>query len=171
MSRRLLPGLFLSLLLAGATTPIAHATEIWSGRTFGFSKAPFANPALATSQDRITPLVWLTRASVAGLYNANLEVAYTHFSSPAGTEWATGDAVNHASLTFQTWEAWASSDPPATVGIPACVHLIAEDIYLDIQFTTWGGPGSGGYFSYLRATIPAVPVRKTSWAKIKDLYR
>lgn len=150
----------------------ASATEIWSGRTFLFSKAPFASPTLATSQDRITPLVWITRANTQGIYNIQFESSYTHLVSPVGTEWATGDAVNHASLTFQPWEVWAGGSPPAMIGVDAVVHLITEDIYVDIVFDTWGaGSTSGGYFSYHRGQPAAVPAKPSSWGRIKALYR
>src|SRR5215468_10142115 len=97
MSRRWLPRLFLTLLPTLAMVSSALATpQIWAGRTFAFAKTPFANPNLATSQDRITPVVWITRGSSTGLYNIHLETFYTHNFSPSGTEWATGDAVNHA---------------------------------------------------------------------------
>jgi hypothetical protein len=170
--RRLLRVLTLSsLLAAGVLAGPAAATQIWSGRTFAFSKAPFANPNLPANQDRITPLVWITRANTMGIYNIKSETAYVHNVSPAGTEWATGDAINHASLTFQDWENWTGNNPPATIGVNACVHLISEDIYLDIVFDTFGGGTSGGTFSYHRAVDPTTPTAPTSWGRIKKLYR
>jgi len=36
------------------------------------------------------------------------------------------------------------------------LHLISEDIYLDITFTSWGSHGTGG-FSYIRSTPPNAP--------------
>ena len=174
MTRRWLPGALLLLtvmagLVAGPRS--AHTTEIWSGRTYGFAKAPFANPALPANQDRISPLVWITRGSTQGIFNIQQETIFVHLVSPAGTEWATGDAVDHANLTFEPWEVWAQMAPPSTLGVLAVVHLIAEDIYLDIVFDLWGGPTSGGSFAYRRALPPAVPARPTSWGRIKSLYR
>ena len=32
------------------------------------------------------------------------------------------------------------------------VHLITEDIYIDIKFTAWTGGGNGGGFTYERST-------------------
>jgi hypothetical protein len=162
--------LALCLLAATLAPDPAAATQVWSGRTLAFSKAAFADPTLATHQDRITPQVWITRGSSQGIYNIHQESAYTHNVSPAGTEWATGDAVNHAALTFRAWEVWANGTPPATVGVHAVVHLIAEDIYVDIVFDTWGG--SGGAFSYHRAPDPGLtPSQRDTWGRIKQLFR
>ena len=46
-------------------------------------------------------------------------------------------------------------DPPHTVGVNAVVHLIAEDIYLDLRVTSWTSRGGG--FSYIRSTPPVPP--------------
>jgi hypothetical protein len=164
-----LPAVLAASLFAGS----AQATpQIWSGRTFAFSKAANADPTLAVNQDLITPLVWITRGATQGIYNAQSETAYSHLLSPAGTTWATGDAVDYASLTFTSWEAWAGSNPPATVGLNAVVHLVAEDIYVDIRFDSWGAGLSGGAFSYHRAVDPgATPTEQGTWGALKALYR
>jgi hypothetical protein len=104
-----------------------------------------------------------------GIFNIAQESAFTMNLSPKDTEWATGDAVNHASLTFQTWQVWANNNPPGTIGVNAVVHLITEDIYLDIVFDSFGS--TGGAFSYHRAVDPATPAARTSWGRIKTLYR
>jgi hypothetical protein len=148
------------------------ATEIWSGRTFAFSRAADADYTQAVNQDRITPLVWITRAGTQGIFNIKTESAYTMNASPAGTEWATGDAVNHASLTFRPWQTWAANNPPATVGRDAVLHLIAEDIYIDIRFDSWGvGFDGGGAFAYHRAVEPPIPTLGASWGRLKSFYR
>ena len=139
------------------TIETAAATEVWSGRTFAFSKAAGADQTLPENQDRITPLVWITRGSTRGIFNIQSEGAYVTNVSPADTDWATGDAVDFASLVFQPWENWANSNPPGTVGVNAAVHLITEDIYIDIVFdagapraragvSAWnhGDPGASG---------------------------
>ncbi len=157
--------------LAVATT--AQATQVWSGRTFAFSKASNADPTRAANQDRITASVWITRASAAGLFNAASEAVFTHYLSPAGTEWASGDAANYGSLTFTDWDTWvtANGGPPSTVGIPACVHLVADDIYIDIVFDSWQAL-SGGAFSYHRAPNQVVtPTERTTWGAVQALYQ
>jgi hypothetical protein len=171
MIPRWLPVLLAAVVVL-ATAPAARATEVWSGRTFGFTKAPFANPSLPANQDRITTNCWITRASTMGIYNAASETSYLHNVSPKGTEWATGDAVNHASLTFLDWEDWTSFNPPSTIGVNACLHIKDGDIYLDIKFLSWGSlTGGGGAFSYVRALPPVVPTTSQTWGRIKALYR
>ena len=163
----------LPLLLGLTLRPsVLAAAEVWSDRTFAFSKAGNADYTLPANQDQITPLVWLTRAGTQGIFNIASELGYTQNVSPAGTEWATGDAINHASLTFHPWQVWNGNNPPAMLGVNAVVHLIAEDIYIDIRCDGWGvGPGGGGAFSYHRAVQPIVPTLDTSWGRLKTYYR
>ena len=174
MNLRQTPAVLVLLALAtsalAAASP-ATATEIWPGRPFGFAKASFANPTLPANQDRITPLVWITRGNTQGIYNIAQEAAFTMNVSPKDTRWATGDAVNHASLTFQPWQGWTANTPQATIGVNAVVHLISEDIYIDIVFDAFGGGGTGGAFAYRRGVRPATPTRPTTWGRIKTLYR
>jgi hypothetical protein len=159
-------------LLVLALPAAVHATEVWPNRTFTFTKAAFADPTLEANQDRITPMVWITRASSAGIYNIAQESFHDQLVSPMDTEWATGEALDYASLTFLPWRTWAGNNPPATVGVNAVVHLISEDIYIDIVFTSWGsGLGGGGGFSYRRGVPPVVPIRHGGWGRIKRLYR
>jgi hypothetical protein len=172
LRRYLLTSLFAfsaALGLLAAAAP-AHALEVWSGRTFLFTRPDGVDWTQAVNQDRIRPAVWLTRKNTMGLFNIALEPSFTS-SSPAGTEWATGDAVNHSSLTFLPWVQWAANNPPATVGVDAVVHLIADDIYLDIRFASWSGGTTAGGFSYYRAVPPTVPAERGTWGRIKALYR
>lgn len=164
MTRHRTPRIVGALVLAIALASVvgtAAATEVWSGRTFSFSKPDNANWNLAVNQDRITDNVWLTRKDSQGLFNIHNEAAF-NTSSPAGTEWANGNAVDHASLTFLPWRDWAEFFPPGTVGRDAVVHLIAEDIFIDIRFDSWtngtGGIPAGGGFSYTRAVQPTTGV-------------
>jgi hypothetical protein len=136
--------------IAGA----AQGTMVWSGLDYSFEKANFADWTLPANQDRITDNVWITRADTQGIFNAAVEGGYSDFFSPEDTEWATGAAADYAALTFDNWEDWHGSFPPGTVGVDAVVHLITDDIYIDIQFTSWTSGGQGGGFSYMRA-VPA----------------
>lgn len=164
MSRHRTPRIVGALVLSIALATVfgtASATQVWSGRTFSFSKPDFANWTQAVNQDRITDLVWLTRKDSQGLFNIHSEAGFIT-GSPAGTEWATGNAVDHATLSFQPWRDWAAFFPPGTIGVNAVVHLITEDIYIDIRFDSWtngsGGIPGGGGFSYTRAVRPTSAV-------------
>jgi len=142
------------LIAFALSTPSWGAAMVWDGAPITFVKAPFADWTQPENQDRITPVIWLTRASSQGLFNIKTESFYTHDLSPAGTEWAFGTTAQFASLNYTNWETWAGNNPPGTVGRDAVVHLIAEDIYLDLRFTSWSGAGGGGGFSYVRSTNP-----------------
>ena len=162
----------LSLLALVALIPSASALEVWPNRTFSFSKPAFGDPTLPANQDRITDQVWITRGNTMGIYNIAQEGSYTQSLSPVGTEWATGEALDFGSLTFQSWQDWANNNPPSTVGVNAVVHLIDEDIYIDIVFDSWGSSaGSGGFFSYRRGVPPVVPTAPSTWGRVKRLYR
>ena len=124
-----------------------------------FTKENNADPTLAVNQDRITNNVWLTRGNNQGIYNAATEMGYTDISSPADTEWAFGTTANIDNLTFSNWETTIDSEPISNMlNQDMVVHLITDDIYLDIKFTAWtigqggGGPGGGG-FSYTRSRV------------------
>lgn len=146
----------------------ALATTVWSGPMISFGKAAFADPTLAASQDRITDSVWITRATSAGLFNASTETLFLRSTSPTDTEWAWAlagfnvgleiVATNYENLEFNTWviaHGGQGGGPPSTVDIPGVLHLISEDIYIDITFTSWGMTSeSGGSFSYVRSTVP-----------------
>jgi hypothetical protein len=125
------------------------AATIWNGPPITFSKANGADPTQAANQDRITPQVWITRGSSRGIYNAKVESSYSD-TSPADTEWAYGTTANLASLTFKSWVEWNGRIPPNMVGQDAVIHLISEDIYIDIKFTVWGS--RAGNFTYTRST-------------------
>jgi len=161
-----------ALVVLAASAGPARATQVWSGRTFAFAKPSGADFTLPANQDRITPLVWITRGATQGLFNIEQEGAYVHYLSPAGTTWATGDAVNHSSLTFTDWDTWVQGygGPPYTVGVNAVVHLVADDIYIDITFDSWVAVYGGG-FSYHRGVASATPTETSTWGRLKSLYR
>jgi hypothetical protein len=143
----------------------ASAQSVWSGLILSFSKANDTDPSLPENQDRITSNVWITRESTGGIFNIQSESFYSS-TSPADTEWATdlnnpGDtiaATNWANLDFTSWiGAYGSmgggSLPASLTSRNAVVHLITDDIYLDLRFTGWTQQGGGG-FSYMRAVNP-----------------
>lgn len=144
-----------------------EAQTIWTGPNITFTKDTLANWMLEENQDRLTDSVWITRANNKGIFNIVSETGFegngddNFGSSPLGTEWAfgrTSDGVEN--LTFTTWiEATTILDvdqlanPPLLVDEEMVLHLIADDIYLDIKFLSWGQAGEGGgAFTYERAT-------------------
>jgi hypothetical protein len=157
LSHRICQLALLALVLAAPLAGRAAAT-IWNGPVTLFSKAGGADPTQAVNQDRLTPNVWITRGGIQGLYNAKTESVFTQFFSPADTEWANGTTANYAALSYTDWNTWAKGvnpSPPSTVGVNAVLHLISDDIYLDIDFTSWSV--SGGGFAYQRSTPTLVP--------------
>jgi hypothetical protein len=166
VSRACLTALVITLSLIS----VASAQTVWSGLTVTFTKADGTDPQLAQNQDRITNNVWITRGLGHGLLNAASECdltsgcTYTHNFSPQGTEWATAlmpvnstktiAATNWQNLTFVNWEGAYNNQVGVFILDPAyrdaVVHLIADNIYLDLRFINWTSRGGGG-FSYQRA--------------------
>jgi hypothetical protein len=147
----------LGLISLAAPVGLEGAT-VWTGPTYSFTNYLGSDPTQPSSQDRMTTNVWITRGSSKGIYNAALETVFTLFYSPADTEWSDGFATNYSALTFTDWETWSHVDhpkPPSTIGVNAVVHLISEDIYVNIMFTSWNQMEGG--FSYNRSTPPNVP--------------
>lgn len=119
-----------------------------------FTKVPFSNFNEAANQDRITDNVWLTRGEQRGLFNIKVESSYSD-TSPADTEWAEGTTAQLASgtLVFTTWKE-AIVKPAFFQGKTFVLHLITDDIYLNIQFLQWTQGVNGGGFSYERSVVP-----------------
>lgn len=147
-----------------------RAQTVWSGFNYSFAKANFANTSLPENQDRITSSVWITRSTNQGIFNIHDEAGYIDVS-PAGTRWATElnnpgktiAAANWSNLTFVDWvTAYGGRGsfllPSRLLANNAVVYLVADNIYLDLRFTSWTGSGGGG-FAYDRA--PAPPLSPT----------
>lgn len=155
MKTFLVPLAALALAICGR----AEAALIWDGPTITFARPNGADWTLPANQDRLTDNVWITRATTQGLFNIKQEAGFTHDFSPADTQWASGAAANWPSLTFTDWEGWTDTlgGPPSMVGVNAVMHLISDDIYVDVRFVFWQGPpgeGGGGGFTYERSTAP-----------------
>jgi hypothetical protein len=154
--------LVICLALAGSAN---SAPLVYTGQTVAFSKTSFADPSDPANQDRIVGDVAITRGSSTGIYNAAVEQSFTSNSSPQGTRWAFGSnnsgvtpaATDWASLTFEDWQTSLNGMGSLATNIlagPAVVHLVNQDVYLDIHFTAWGqGSGAGGSFTYERAEV------------------
>ena len=137
---------------------------VWSGATITFSNAPGSDWTQPASQDHLTGDVWLTRTTSRGLFNAAFEGGYTKFTSPAGTEWALGQLASYATLVYTDW-ATCYGGPGNLLGnitsTSAVLHLVNDDIYLAVTFTSFGG--SGGGFTYTRSTPTAAPEPSANW--------
>lgn len=145
---------------------------VWSGPSLTFTKTGSdpGDPTDPLNQDRLTENVWLTRGGSDGMFNIapGHENAYIRFSSPADTQWATSimsantgktiAATNWAQLSFTDWAPAYGGPGSALRGNitthNAVVHLLTDDIYLDLTFTQFD---SSGNFSYFRST-PAAAV-------------
>lgn len=150
------------LLFILLVSNLAFTQTIWNGQTMTFTKVDYADPALEANQDQITSNVWLTRGNNGQLYNAKTESDSSKSSSPDDTEWAFGTTSNLSSLTFSTFR--GTSKPQNTVGLDMVLHLITDNIYIDIKITSWtsgqsSGNGNGGGFSYERSTDPSLSIQ------------
>ena len=149
---------FLLIAAAGMSVAITtNAATIWNGPTITFTQAS-SYPKPPGDRDQLTPNVALTRASTAGLFNAATESGFSKGISPADTEWAVGSLADYATLTYSDWTTAGGGNPVFNLpGQPLVLHLISDDIYLSVQFSSLGGHGAGG-FSYIRSTPPAADV-------------
>lgn len=137
--------------MGGGTGSSADSAEIWTGALITFSKANGADPDAAANQDRITDKVWLTRGNNGGqIFNIQTESNYNKQSSPAGTAWAQGSIADVETLTFEPFRD-AVGSPKNVVGRDLVLHLIEDNIYLSIKFTSWSQDKDGG-FAYERST-------------------
>ena len=134
------------------------AQTTWNGPTMTFTKTDNADPTLAENQDQITSNVWLTRGNSGGqLYNAKTESDSSKSTSPDDTQWALGTTSNIGTLTFSTFR--GTSKPQDAIGQNMVLHLVTDDIYIDIKITSWtSGRNSGGGFSYERSTDPNLSI-------------
>jgi hypothetical protein len=134
------------------------AQTTWNGPTMTFTKTDNADPTLAENQDQITSNVWLTRGNSGGqLYNAKTESDSSKSTSPDDTQWALGTTSNIGTLIFSTFR--GTSKPQDAVGQNMVLHLVTDDIYIDIKITSWtSGRNSGGGFSYERSTDPNLSI-------------
>jgi glucose/arabinose dehydrogenase len=136
------------------------AVTIWNGPLTNYTQAsPYPNPP--GDRDQLTPNVALTRTTpsgggTGGIFNAVTEDHFTKFVSPADTEWAIGSLEDYASLTYTDWTTVGAGNPVFNLpGQQLVVHLISDDIYLSLKFTSLpAGPG----FAYVRSTPPGANV-------------
>lgn len=139
-------------LLLILSSYMLHGQVIWSGDKIVFEKLANTDWTLAENQDRITEKVWITRQDIAGIFNFAIEASYFNPTSPGDTEWAFGTTSEIGQLTFNHWRTTIENNPPSMLNRAMVVHLISEDIYIDITFLTWDERDDGGGFSYERSS-------------------
>ncbi len=133
------------------TTIDTTTSTIWSGATTTFTKSNNADFTQAANQDRITDNVWITRGNSQGLFNIATETGYSKGVSPIDTEWAYGTTADAGNLTYNSWQETVANNPSGAVGKDMVLHLITDDILIDIKFLSWSKKNGGG-FSYERST-------------------
>ncbi len=148
------------------TVNIAPEPVLWTGPSITFVYEGDGDATLPENQDRMTDLVWIARNAKWPIFNAARETQFVFHSStyaqslsPVGTEWAVGsisDGVEN--LRFSTFADVVVSGyiHIRNGNAPLVVHLINEDIYVDLTFIDWhrgtGADGGLGGFSYTRST-------------------
>ncbi len=167
-----LPLIIVSIILWSTTT---LGQSIWTGAPVTFTKPDSTDWTQAAYQDRITNEVWLTRANSKGVFNIKSESSYVNLFSPEDTEWAKGTTANLASLSFANWELTVSSFPSNMVNQDMVLHLISEDIYIDIKFLSWtvglgNGVHAGGGFSYMRSSNQSITLSENLSASSVSVF-
>lgn len=159
---------------------------IWNGPMITYTKADGVDWTLEENQDRITENVWITRTNTKGIFNIAQEAGFQgdgfeNFGpSPVDTEWAFGrTSEGIENLNFMTWTIASTlfnednfAVPPDLVDKDMVLHLITDDIYMDIKFLSWavGGTGGQGGFSYERATDSSSGVDDVGANRDTDFY-
>jgi hypothetical protein len=136
---------------------VVLSQTIWTGPTIDFTKENNADFTQEQNQDRITDYVWLTRGDNDVLFNIKTETSAFSGSSPQDTKWAEGTTENLSGLTFTNFKGAApvingSSKIKNMVGKHYVLHLISENIYIDVLINSWQPYNNGGGFSYTRST-------------------
>jgi hypothetical protein len=127
-------------------------STIWSGSKVTFTKEDSADHTDPANQDAITDLVILTRPAQGSLINVVVDDSATS-TTPSGTEWAMGTTAEIDTLEFEPLKSAANNRLKDIPDIPLVLHLIEEDIYIDVTFLDWSfGANSGGGFRYERST-------------------
>jgi hypothetical protein len=131
-----------------------QAQIIWNGPETTFTKADNADHTLPANQDSITANVIITRAGSGSIFNIAVESSASN-SSPGDTEWAFGTTADIGTLTFASFRSLTSGGSGNTqLNTPMVMHLITDDIYIDVTFTSWTSGQNGGGFEYTRSSPP-----------------
>ncbi|GAA4736995.1 hypothetical protein GCM10023229_14490 [Flavisolibacter ginsenosidimutans] len=111
----------------------------------------------AGQYDAISPQTHLGRTTVLNnLICQNVSGQQPCNFNVCNTQWAYGSIANWNTLSYNTLYTTNGCDPTAMIGRPMVLHLLAENVYLQVTFNSWtaGSPG----FSYNRTTGSLLPV-------------
>jgi hypothetical protein len=122
-----------------------------SGPLEDLTSAPWTD---TINQDILSDTVALTRDFRESMFNAlDPSNLYDKNYGPSGTEWALlpdGMTFQEArcSLAFSSsfYYDFAQSNPSSIIGKPGVLHLINEDVYYNIMFTSWTQNEGDDYF-------------------------
>ena len=122
-----------------------------------FTKVANADWRLAENQDQITPNVWLTRANEGLLFNARIEDR-PNGAGPSGTKWFLGRLEDYTeeqlfTLEFRSLKNAAGSRMKDTPGKTFIVHLVEDNVFIELTFHAWGNKSEGAGFSYSRTNV------------------
>ncbi len=147
------------ICLFSITPNKSFGQTIWDSGTVVFTKT-------AVGQiDMLTANTHLTRGSDRPIYNNITESSASGCSwTPGNTQWAYGNLANWSTLTYKNLFELNSCNPPSMVNQPMVLHLLTEDIYLQITFTFW--QQRGGNFTYTRSAAKSCKSISTTNATI-----
>lgn len=156
------------LLLLASALPLPAAT-VWTSAdsrvsTITFAKPPFVDHQDPRYQNHVSRSVIIAREDDHGIFNAlaptGPQLRRGGDATVTGTRWAFAgrrgnpigsafDARHFENLNFTSWGLAHGASPVSVIGLPAVLHLVEENIYLDLRMTHWGR--GDGAFSYERA--------------------
>ena len=151
---------------AGSTFEIGSANvDLYAVWVTGID---FVKLDYGSEQDCITGNVCITRGSSSGIYNSVQESWHDRGFSPSDTEWYFGSYCQGDYLFFSNWADSTTYNPPVMVGNPGCLHLITDDQYYNILFSSWTSGGNGGGFAYRRTSAAWTPVYPEGFFRKRD---
>lgn len=127
------------------------AQTIWNTGNVNFSQTA------AGQYDAITPQTHLGRTTVLNNFVCqNVSGGQSCSFNVCNTQWAYGSIANWNTLTYNNLYTVNGCTPPDMIGRPMVLHLLSENIYLQVTFNSWtaGSPS----FSYTRTTGSTLPV-------------
>lgn len=134
------------------------ACKILGPATITHAKPDGVGSAFADFADCITPNVCLTRGNTGSLCNVAPGVtdqcSAFNPDSPTDTEWSlhSTTADDLSTMNFVPFREFGSGDIGGfgiSNGLWGVLHLITDDLYMDISVTSWSCCGAGG-FTYTR---------------------